>query len=162
MRPTIRPRALAALVLGGLLLAACSAEAGDVSELRDDLENQAQAQAALRERIGELESLLDSSEQSGASATQTLSGLEEQLQALTDELSQVRLDLETRQTATEDAAAEVGASITSLDARILELENRIASLETLIAQVRNDLLSLADDHELLRAEFDRHKRDHTE
>lgn len=143
-----------------LSLSACGGDSADVQRLQEDLSVQAKAQSSLRERIQELEGIIVAAEDSGVSAGQALTDLEDRLEGMGQELAQLRIDLDEARTAREDADAEHGASISSLDQRILTLEETVAEFESLIERLRRDLLDLSDEHGLLRAEFDQHKRNH--
>lgn len=143
-------RLLTATLTSALLLSACGGDDADVSRFQDDLDAQAQAQTALRDRIADLETALGAV---GSDDEQLLAGLDERLTALETTLSDLTTRLDEERTAREDGDAEQLAALTNL-------ESVLQTVQTTLDTLREELQLLADDHALLRTQFENHVEDH--
>ena len=143
-------RLLTATLASALLLSACGGDDTDVSTFQDDLDAQAQAQTALRDRIADLEAALGAV---GNDDEQVLAGLDERLAGLETTLSDLTTRLDEERTAREDADAEQLAAVGNLEA-VLQ------AVGTALDTLRNELQQLTDDHALLRTQFENHVEDH--
>lgn len=122
-----------------------------MSSFRDDLDAQAKAQNALRDRIEDLEAAIGAA---GAQDEQALTGLDERLAELSTTLADLSGKIDGEVTAREDADAEALAALSNL-------ESVLGTLQTSVETLREQLQQLQDDQELLRAQFDNHVEDHS-
>ncbi|MBW3662152.1 MAG: hypothetical protein KY469_03545 [Actinobacteria bacterium] len=143
-------RLTTATLTSALLLSACGGGDADVSRFQDDLDAQAQAQTALRDRIADLEAALGAV---GNDDEQVLAGLDERLTALETTLSDLTTRLDEERTAREDGDAEQLAALSNL-------ESVLQTVQTTLDTLRAELQQLADDHALLRTQFENHVEDH--
>lgn len=143
-------RLTTATLTSALLLGACGGGDADVSRFQDDLDAQAQAQTALRDRIADLEAALGAV---GNDDEQVLAGLDERLAALETTLSDLTTRLDEERTAREDGDAEQLAALSNL-------ESVLQTVQTSLDTLRGELQQLADDQALLRTQFQNHVEDH--
>lgn len=142
------------LAVAALGLSACgNGDEVDLQPIQDAVDALDDAQADLRSRMSEIEQSLtvigaSNGEDDGSAAgvLEQLATLQEGIDALRTDLTQLGLDVESSDTEVRDLIAQ--------------LEATLNGVSTTITTLRNDLASLREDHELLRQRFERHLQDH--
>lgn len=153
--PVPHPRRLAALAVAAALVGVgCSSPATDLEPIQADLQTQARAQAALVDRIAELEDLVETmSAAQGGSLVDLTDALEARAAEIEATLAELQASLAEELLAREDGDAVNAAALA-------DLVDRIDGLQATLSRIDRDLKALRSDHELLRAEFDRHVDNH--
>jgi chromosome segregation ATPase len=137
-----------ALALTAGLLGACASGGDDrtVAQLQEDLDVQAEAQGALRDRIAELEDALATA---AAAEGDETGRLEDRIEEVAGRIGDLSRQLGAAETAREDQQAEDLAALSSLETAVSELRAELERLDT-------ELVKLREDHELLIRRFEDH------
>lgn len=137
-----------ALALTAGLLGACASGGDDrtVAQLQEDLDVQAEAQGALRDRIAELEDALATA---AAAEDDEAGRLEDRIEEVASRIGDLSRQLGAAETAREDQQAEDLAALSSLETAVSELRAELERLDT-------ELVKLREDHELLIRRFEDH------
>ncbi len=162
---TASTRRLLAAALAAVTLfagSACSSESGDTTVIRQELDAQARAQQSLRDRIDGLQSTLDqlTDIEQGQAADFTTS-VEERLTALDDAMTALQDALTALETLHGDDTVTTNAALGDLDSRIIDVNDTLAALEQAFAVLQREVQDLKEDHDLLRAQFERHVENHS-
>lgn len=138
-------------VLGALVVAACQGS-GDVGQVREDLDTQAEAQQALRERIRGIEGRLDEL-QAPDGTGDALAAVQERLDAVEQTAAGLAGRLDDERLAREDRDAGLSSALSDLQQTMLAVQGRLEELNV-------ELQRLREEHELLLERFDRHAATH--
>lgn len=145
MRP-LAPTATALVLCAGLLTACSTGGDGpSTAQLQEDLDTQAQAQNALRQRITELEGELTAA----TSADDGTAELEARIGEIAEQIADLTRRLDEAAVTREDEMAETRAALSSLEAAVTELREEVDGLAT-------ELTKLREDHALLERRFENH------